>query len=91
VSYGIPALYDIPFDTQEANTDRRFWIREKNKNLVFKTFVFLSGNTNYHLSFKDDKRFTIKQLDAYGLYMISENTLDNHTFIELVKTFESEN
>lgn len=91
VSYGIPALYETPFDTQEANTDRRFWIREKNKNLVFKNFVFLSGITNYHLSFKDDERFTIKQLDAYGLYLITENKLDNTSFIDLVKTFESEN
>jgi hypothetical protein len=88
VSYGGPAIHEDFPATQETDTDRRYWIREGNRNKVFEKFIFVSPLPGFDKKVAYHKDFTLQKLDDYGLYLVSHNTLTNSSFIDMVKAVE---
>lgn len=89
LNYGGPAIYpDFP-QTEETNSERRYYVREPNKNKVFSRFLFIS--TDYQLDKKLGGRndLQLTRLDDYGLFLVSNNRLPNHLFMKLTRAAES--
>jgi hypothetical protein len=80
-------LKDFPL-SQETEAERRYWVREGNKNKVFKRFVFISVDYDFEKHCSQDENFQIKRLNDYGLFLIENNTLQNKDFISLVTVCE---
>jgi hypothetical protein len=88
LSYGGPAIHpDFP-ETRETNADRRYWVREGNKNKIFERFIFLSVDYDFEKQFPPNDAFTIKRLDDYGIFLIENNQLTDERFIEFVNKYE---
>lgn len=89
LNYGGPAFMgDFP-STEETEAERRYWVREENKEKVFNRFVFLSVKYDLDKQVSGKYNFEIKRLDDYGLFLIENNQLKNKDFILLVKECES--
>lgn len=86
LNYGGPALYK-DFPVTEASVDeRRFYVREGNKNKLIERFLFIS--LSYKLEEQANEYFKMQKLDDYGMYIIYENKLRNGDFIKLVNDLE---
>lgn len=89
LNYGGPAIYpDFP-PSQETNSERRYWVRNGNKNKVYKQFVFLSATYSFEKSIPQNPAFELQKLDNYGLFVVKNNTLPLADFIALVKKAEA--
>ncbi len=89
LNYGGPTIYpDFP-ETEETNSERRYYVREANKNKVFPRFVYIS--TDYQLDKKlgGRKDLELERLDDYGLFLVKNNQLPNHLFMALTRAAES--
>ena len=89
LAYGGPAAdenFPLCFETRN---EHRYWMREGLKNEVSERFIYISP-----LSDLDErvqaKNFVIQELDNYGLYLITENTLSNGDFISIVLKAEED-
>jgi hypothetical protein len=89
LDYGGPAVYDDFPQTQETNSERRYWVREGNKNKVFKKFVLLSCKYNLDELIPVNNNFKLERIDDYGLLLVTNNRLSNDDFIKTVKKYES--
>lgn len=84
LNYGGQAIdKDFP-DSQETFAERRYWIREKYRSIVYERFVLLSVNFDLDKALAANGHFKIKRLDDYGLFLIEQNTLAQQDFIPLV-------
>lgn len=89
LDYGGPAVYkDFP-ETEESNSERRYWVREGNKNRVITDFVFLSSSYNFDKLVQEQTDFSIVRLDDYGLMHIKNNRLTLGEFIKLSRALEA--
>lgn len=86
---GGPAVYDDFPNTESTTAERRYWIREGNKNKVFKKFVLISINTELEAMFEKRPDFKINRLDYYGMYLVSNNTMPNGAFISMIRKIEA--
>ena len=83
-----PALDEHYPETEETRFEKRYWVREKNKNRLITRFVFLSSD--YHLEnlLPVNAKFKLKRLDDYGLYLVENNQLNMGNFIETINQIE---
>lgn len=89
LDYGGPAVHsDFP-ETEETNSERRYWVREKNQNKVHGHFVYLSSTFELNQVLPADSSFSMQKLDDYGLWLIKNNTLTTSEFIRRVKAAEA--
>jgi hypothetical protein len=91
VTYGGPAV-DMGFPlTLETKLEKRYHQKQELKNKIFSTFMLIS------VSYDIDKRipatigFTIRRLDDYGLYVITNNTLPAGYCVDVIRTYEERN
>lgn len=88
MNYGGSAIMkDFP-DTEETAAERRYWIREANKDKVFKKFVFLSAKFDFDKRLEGSEKFSLKRLDDYGLFLVENNQVSNKDFLALVRELE---
>lgn len=80
-------LNDFP-STEETEAERRYWVWDRNKNKVYKRFIFLSVKFDFDKATTGRYKFNIKRLDDWGLFLIENNELENEAFIKLVRTLE---
>jgi|GEM_PF-319473 len=90
LNYGGPAFMDDFPSTEETEAERRYWVREGNKNKVFSRFIFLSVKYDLDKVLTGNRNFEIKRLDDYGLFLIENNRLKNSAFISLVRKCEKD-
>lgn len=89
LDYGGPAIYpDFP-NTEETNSERRYYVREANKNKVFGTFLYISTDYNLDKKLAGRTGLQLERLDDYGLFLVKNNTLPNHLFMALTRAAES--
>ena len=86
--YGGPAIYEDFPETQETKLEKRYWIRSKNKDKVFKTFLMLSSTRNLDELIPRNNYFKTQNLDGYGLLLVKNNTLKTKDVITLVNAYE---
>lgn len=88
MNYGGSAIMkDFP-ETEETAAERRYWIREGNKDKIFEKFVFLSVKFDFDKRLRGDEKFTLKRLDDYGLFLVENNQVPNKDFLSLVRELE---
>jgi len=89
MNYGGQAIFkDFP-DSEETSAERRYWVRNGNKDKVLRKFIFLSVDFNFDkLPCVQDAAFSITRLDDYGIFLIENNNLKNGDFISLVNSCE---
>ena len=88
MNYGGSAIMkDFP-TTEESAAERRYWVREGNKDKVFEKFVFLSARFDFDKRLKGNEKFTMKRLDDYGLFLVEKNQVPNKDFLSLVRELE---
>lgn len=89
LDYGGPAIHpDFP-NTEETNAERRYYVREPNKNKVFRNFLYISTDYNLDKKFPGKKNFQLERLDNYGLFLVKNNTLANHWFMATMRAAEA--
>ncbi|MBL7933665.1 MAG: hypothetical protein JNL60_17310 [Bacteroidia bacterium] len=89
LDYGGPAIYpDFP-NTEETNSERRYYVREPNKNKVFESFLYISTDYNLDKKLAGRKDLQLEKLDDYGLFLVKKNTLPNHWFMATMRAAES--
>lgn len=88
LDYGGPAIIkDFP-ETQETNSERRYWVRERDRNKVIPRFVFISETPNFDKIVPKTNKFKLQRLDDYGLFLVQENKLKMQEFINISRYFE---
>ena len=75
--------------SEETFAERRYWVREGNKEKVFRRFIFLSVDFDFDTYCAGNSAFKIKRLDDYGLMLVEDNTLKNKDFISLSLKLEN--
>ena len=75
-------------ETQQTNSERRYWVREKNENRIISHFLYLSSNSTLNEVLGNHPNFQMERLDDYGLFFIKNNLLPTGEFINLVKKSE---
>ena len=88
VSNAGPALYKDYPDNQETRFEKRYWLRNKNKNRLISKFIFLSSDYNLNLLLPTKQKFELIKLDDYGLYLVKNNQLKMGEFIDYINTIE---
>lgn len=89
LNYGGPVIMkDFPL-CEETSSERRYAVREANKDKVFDRFVFVSIFYNFDKEVEGKYGFKIKRLDDYGLFLIENNTMKNKDFIALTRRLEA--
>jgi hypothetical protein len=88
VTYGGPAIHKDYPATQETDSDRRYWIKEKSKNLVEERFIFISSLPDFNKRVPQ-KDFALQDLDGYGMFLVTGNRLKMSEFISLVVRTET--
>jgi len=78
---------DFPL-TQESNSERRYWVRNKTKDAVISKFVFLSQNYDFDSLAVHQPDFKIERLDNFGLMLVSNNKLPMGEFIRYSRETE---
>ena len=89
LNYGGPVVINDFPSTEETAAERRYWVREDNKNKVFTRFIFLSVKYDLDKMITGKYNFSIKRLDDYGLFLIENNHMKNQDFIILANSCES--
>lgn len=89
LDYGGPAVREDFPETEETNSERRYWVREKNQNKVHEHFIYLSSTFTLDKVLPANSSFSMQKLDDYGLWLIKNNTLTTSEFIERVKEAEA--
>lgn len=88
VSCAGPALDETYPETQETRFEKRYWVRNKNKNRLINTFVFLSSDYELDKITPKENGFKLKRLDDYGLFLVTNNQLPMGTFINTINAIE---
>jgi len=88
LTYGGRAVFEDFPSTEETYVDRRYWIREYNKDKIFDRFVIISINSDFDKIVNKKYNFKIKRLDDYGLFLVTDNELKNKDFITLMRSIE---
>lgn len=78
---------DYP-ETQETRFEKRYWIRNKNKNRLINKFMFLSSDYQLDQLIGENKNFQIQKVDDYGLFIIEQNKLSISQFINTINAIE---
>jgi len=78
-------------ECSETFAEKRYWLREKNKTLYLKEFVFISSDFHVDESWPINKGFEFQKLDLFGLYLIKNNQLSMSEFIELINKTDHTN
>ncbi|PBQ31829.1 hypothetical protein CNR22_08630 [Sphingobacteriaceae bacterium] len=84
---GAVIMKDFP-STEETAAERRYWVREGNKDKVFEKFIFLSAKFDFDKRLSGTEKFTLKRLDDYGLFLVENNKVSNKDFLSLVRDLE---
>jgi hypothetical protein len=88
LDYGGPAITkDFP-ETQETNSERRYWVRERDRNRVIPRFVFISETPNFDKLVPKTTKFKLQRIDDYGLFLVEENKLKMQEFINISRYYE---
>jgi len=88
ICYGGPAIYpDFP-GTQETRLEKRYWVRNQNKDKIFKRFMMLSSSRYLDQLMPRSPFFETENIDGYGLLLIKNNTLKTGDFINYVNRYE---
>jgi hypothetical protein len=88
LDYGGPAVLDDFPKTEETNSERRFYVREENKNKTFEKFVLISSKPDLDKLLPEPNGFEIKRLDDYGVFLIENNRMRNDVFMALIREKE---
>lgn len=88
LAYGGPAIYKDYPATQETWYEKRYWVREGNKNKVIEKLILISADYNLDKRIPGTGQFNIQRLDDYGLMLITNNQLPTGDLIDHVNTFE---
>ena len=88
LTYGGPAIYKDYPETQETNSDHRYWVWEANKKRVIDRFMLLSINRNFDNLVRGKYPFETESIDGFGLFLIKNNRLTNGEFISIVQDIE---
>ena len=91
LAYGGPAiLSDFPV-TENLKQDRRYWVREGNKNKVFTKFILLARKNDLEKQISKNDGFELQNIDGWGMYLVSNNHLSNEAFKKMINQYEFEN
>ena len=88
ISSAGPALYTDYPETEETRFEKRYWVRNKNKNRLIPQFVFLSSDYDLDKLITANTGFELKRLDDYGLFLVTHNQLKMGQFIETINAIE---
>src|SRR5690606_33514872 len=91
LTYGGSAVYEEFPTTEETYVDRRYWVRECNKDKIFERFVVISVNSDFDKIVGEKYNFKIKRLDDFGLFLVTDNQLKNRDFITVMREVEDNN
>jgi len=89
LAYGGPALYDDFPQTLEIKRDKRYWVREENKNKVVPKLVVISSNFDLDRAIPQGSKIKIPRLDDYGLHLIEGNTYKTYQLANLIAKYEN--
>lgn len=89
LDYGGSSVYNDFPETEETNSERRYWVREVHKNKVIPTFVFLSSSYNFDKLMPKDSLYELQRLDDYGLILVKNNRLRMADFIKKSREAEA--
>lgn len=84
ISQAGPALIDDYPEIQETWLEKRWWVREKNKNRVIPRFVYLSSDYDFDQKIGRGLGFDIRRIDNNGLFLIYNNTLPLGHLLQLI-------
>jgi len=88
ICYGGPALDSYYPQTMETTWDKRYVVRRTYEEQVLPEFILLSTTNDIATKLSGHKDFDIIALDAYGLALVTHNTLPLNRFIALEKIHE---
>lgn len=83
-----PSLYEDYPETMETWFEKRYWVREKNKNRILKKFILLASTYDFDKLIPHTSEFTITRIDNYGLFLIDNNRLKLGEFAAMVARVE---
>lgn len=83
-----PAIDDTYPETQETRFEKRYWVREKNRNRIVPRFVFLSSDYSLDKKIGENSAFQVTRLDDYGLLLIQKNQWPMGKFIDYINQVE---
>lgn len=89
LAYGGPALFDDYPATQEIKRDKRYWVREENKNRVIRKMVVVSSNFNLDREMPQGSMLVIRRLDDYGMHLIDNNSYTTSQLADLIAGYEN--
>ncbi len=88
ISTAGPCIIDNYPETQETRFEKKYWVRNKNKNRLIERFVFLSSEFDLDKILPPNQKFTLKRLDDYGLFLVENNQLPMDAFIDNINAVE---
>jgi len=88
ISTAGPCIIDNYPETQETRFEKKYWLRNKNKNRLIEKFVFLSSEYDLDKMLPPAQKFTLKRLDDYGLFLVENNQLTIGQFINNINAIE---
>ncbi len=83
-----PSIYEDFPETQETFFEKRYWVREKNKDRVIKKFMLLARASNLEKCMPFNKNFELQKIDDFGLYLIKNNKRAMGEIIILLRACE---
>lgn len=85
INYAGPALYNDYPNTFKPHFERRRWRVEEEKKNVYSTFIIYTRNRDFDKTVKEKYRdITIKRLDDWGCFLISNNKRTTVNFVKYV-------
>ena len=88
LAYGGPAIFADHPPTQLTNAERRYLVRNQNKDRVIDKFLFITIRYNFHEKVSRCRDFKLTMLDHYGMYLVTDNRLKVGDFVSLVNNLE---
>jgi hypothetical protein len=86
--YGGPALDANYPTTRETKLEKRYWVRNDQKNQVVQRFIMVSSAPDIKDLLPKNENFELTKLDDYGLTLVANNRLNTELFIDFINSYE---
>jgi hypothetical protein len=86
--YGGPALDKNYPPTEEVRLEKRFWVRNANRDKVFKRILLISVLSTLDKLIPPNAGFRLKKLDDYGMFLVYDNQLTMKELIREIRRVE---
>jgi hypothetical protein len=88
ITYGGPALDNDYPPTEEIRLEKRYWVRNANRDKVIPKIVLISQYYDLDARLTGKEGFKIKKLDSYGCFLIYDNKMKTRFLIRALRMAE---